>query len=441
MDLMGKITALAKRRGFIFPSSEIYGGLNGFWDFGPLGVRLKKNIEKEWWRTMVEERDDVYPLDSTIIHHPRVWQASGHALSFTDPLRECKKCHKRFRADKIKNDQCVECGGKLTTVKQFNLMFQTDVGPAKETANKAYLRPETCQGIFINFKNVLDTIQPKLPFGIAQIGKGFRNEITTGNFIFRDREFTMMELEYFVRPAEDEKWHEYWLKERMKFHISLGLKKKNLRFFEHPKASRAHYSKRTVDIEYHYPFSAKGGSDSDRGWSELEGIANRTDFDLKNHSQVSGADLSYQDETGEKFYPYVIEPSLGVERLFLALLAEGYQEEKTKGGIRVVLSLHPRLAPYQLAVFPLLANKPELVKAARKVYELLKPHLAVAWDDRGNIGKRYYSQDEIGTPFCVTIDFETLKDKTVTVRDRDTTKQDRLPIDKLLAYFQNKLAS
>lgn len=425
MNLMAKITALAKRRGFIFPSSEIYGGINGFWDYGPLGVRLKNNLQRAWWRAMVEERDDVYPLETTIIHHPQVWQASGHALSFTDPLQECQQCHQRFRADKIKNDQCDECGGKLTAVKQFNLMFSTQVGSAQETANKVYLRPETCQGIFINFKNVLDTVQPKLPFGISQIGKGFRNEITTGNFIFRDREFSMMELEYFVRPGEDEQWFEHWLKARMKFHLNLGLKKKNLRFYEHPQSSLAHYSKRTVDIEYHYPFN----------WSELEGIANRTDFDLKNHSRVSGVDLSYQDDQGKKFYPYVIEPSLGVERLFLALLSDAYHEEDK----RLVLRLSARLAPFQAAVFPLLANKPELAQAARKVYQLLQPHLAVAWDDRGNIGKRYYSQDEVGTPFCVTIDFQTLKDKTVTVRHRDTTQQDRLAIDKLRDYFQNKL--
>ena len=422
---MNKIVALVKRRGFVFPSSEIYGGLAGFWDYGPLGVRLKNNIQREWWRAMIEEREDIYPLDSTIIHHPKVWQASGHVLSFTDPLRECKKCHQRFRADKLKGNSCPDCEGKLADVKQFNLMFQTYVGPAKETANKAYLRPETCQGIFINFKNVLDTVQPKLPFGIAQIGKGFRNEITTGNFIFRDREFNMMELEYFVRPGEDEKWHDYWLEQRLKWHLSLGLKKKNLKFFEHPKKSLSHYSKRTVDIEYHYPF----------GWSELEGIANRTDFDLKNHSRVSGTDLSYKDSTGEKFYPYVIEPSLGVERMFLALLCDAYHEENK----RLVLRLQPRLSPFQAAVFPLLANKPKLVKTARKVYEILKSQLAVAWDERGNIGKRYYSQDEIGTPFCVTIDFETLKDKTVTVRDRDTMKQDRLAIDKLLGYINNKL--
>lgn len=429
MSLMEKIVSLCKRRGFVFPSSEIYGGIGGFWDFGPLGVILKNNIKKQWWRAMVEQRDDVYPIDSTIIHHPKVWQASGHTLSFTDPLRECKECHQRFRADKVKREKCPQCDGQLTEVKQFNLMFETYVGPAKETANRAYLRPETCQGIFINFVNVVNTVQPKLPFGIAQIGKGFRNEITIGNFIFRDREFEMMELEYFVRPGEDEKWFDYWLKERLNWYLSLGIKKKNLRFFEHPKKSLAHYSKRTVDIEYKYPF----------GWEELEGIASRTDFDLRNHSKFSGQDLSFQDEKGKRFYPYVVEPSLGVERMVLVVLCDAYREEKVKDEKRVVLKLHPQLAPVKIAVFPLLANKPKLVGIAQEIYKSLKPHFAVAWDDIGNIGKRYRRQDEIGTPFCVTCDFQTLEDRTVTVRDRDTMKQIRLALEKLVGYFQNKL--
>jgi len=428
-DLMEKIVSLCKRRGFVFPSSEIYGGIGGFWDLGPLGILMKNNIKKLWWKAMVEEKENIFGLDSTIIHHPKVWQASGHTLSFTDPLRECKSCHKRFRADKIKGDNCPECGGELTEVKQFNLMFETYVGPARQTANKAYLRPETCQGIFINFGNVVDCVRPKLPFGIAQIGKGFRNEITTGDFIFRDREFEMMELEFFVRSGEDEKWHEYWIKERLKWYQEIGIKREHLRLFEHPKTSLAHYSKRTVDIEYKFPF----------GWAELEGIANRTDFDLKNHSQFSGKDLRFQDENGEKFYPFVIEPSVGVERIILALLLETYCEKVSNKNTRVILSLNPKISPYKVAVFPLLANKPDLVKLARRIYEDLRKDFMVAWDERGNIGKRYFSQDEIGTPWCVTIDFQTLKDKTVTVRDRDTTKQVRLGIDKLQEFFENKL--
>ena len=430
-NVMEKIVSLCKRRGFVFPSSEIYGGIGGFWDFGPLGVELKHNIKNYWWQTMVRNRDEVYGLDSTIIHNPKVWQASGHTLSFTDPLRECKSCHKRFRADHVKNNQCPECSGKLAEVKQFNLMFETYVGPAKETANKAYLRPETCQGIFTNFSNVVDTVQPKLPFGIAQIGKGFRNEITTGNFIFRDREFEMMELEYFVKPGEDEKWFDYWLKERLKWYTDLGINKKKLRFFEHPKKSLAHYSKRTVDIEYQFPF----------GWAELEGIANRTDFDLKNHSKFSKKDLRFQDETGKKFYPFVVEPSLGVERIALVLLLDAYHEERDNKGVRVVLQLNPKISPYKIAVFPLLANKPDLVKKARLVFNKLRPVFHTAWDDIGNIGKRYRRQDEIGTFWSITCDFQTLEDKTVTIRDRDTMKQERLAIDKLTKYFENKLSS
>jgi len=425
-DLMEKIVSLCKRRGFVYPSSEIYGGIGGFWDVGPLGVELKKNIKDLWWKAMVYDRDDVYGLDSTIIHHPKVWEASGHATSFTDPLRECKSCHQRFREDKLKSDKCPECGGKLTEVRQFNLMFKTSVGPVEEGGQETYLRPETCQGIFINFGNVVDSCHPKIPFGIAQIGKGFRNEITTGDFIFRDREFEMMELEFFVKPQDDEKWFEYWKDQRMKWHQSLGIKKENLHFFEHPKEGLAHYSKRTIDIEYKFPF----------GWAELEGIANRTDFDLKNHSKFSGRDLSYQnEETGEKYYPYVIEPSVGVERVMLAMLLDSLKEEKE----RTILSLNPKLAPYKVAVFPLLANKPNLVKKARSVFDELKPVLHTAWDERGNIGKRYYAQDEIGTPWCITVDFQTLEDRTVTIRNRDTTKQIREKIDNLEGWFQNKL--
>lgn len=427
LNAMEKIVALAKRRGFIYPGSEIYGGLGGFWDTGPLGVLLKNNIKNSWWKAMVESRDDVYPLDSTIIHHPSVWKASGHAISFTDPLVECKNCHHRFRADKV-GKTCPDCGGEFTEVKQFNLMFETYVGPTRESGSKTWLRPETAQGIFINFANVLDSVHPKVPFGIAQIGKGFRNEVTHGDFVFRDREFEMMELEYFVAPGEDEKYFDWWVKERMKWHKDLGLSAKNLRLFEHPKAALAHYSKRTIDIEYRFPF----------GWAELEGVANRTDFDLKNHAKHAGRDLSFLDEkTGQKFYPFVVEPSLGVERMMLALLVEAYQEDKE----RLILKFKPKLAPYKVAVFPLLANKPDLIKKARSVFETLRPTLRVAWDERGNIGKRYYSQDEIGTPWAVTVDYQTLDDDTITIRDRDTTKQIRVKVKELIAWFDKRLAN
>jgi len=431
LNLMEKIVSLCKRRGFIFPGSEIYGGLGGFWDFGPLGVLLKNNIKNLWWQTMVIKRADVVGLDSTIIHAPKVWEASGHTISFTDPLRECKKCHLRFRADKLKDDECPECQGELTEVRQFNLMFKTFVGPVEDSGHKTYLRPETCQGIFINFANVLSSMHLKIPFGIAQIGKGFRNEITTGDFIFRDREFEMMELEYFVKPGADEKWHEYWLKERMNWHKNLGLKEENLRFYQHPKKSLAHYSKRTVDIEYNFPF----------GWAELEGIANRTDFDLKNHSKFSGKDLSYFDEKkNKKYYPYVIEPSVGVERIFLALLVDSYCEETDKNETRVILKLNPKLAPIKVAVFPLLANREELVKKAKEIYENLRGAMMTTWDDIGNIGKRYRRQDEIGTPWCLTVDYETLKDNTLTVRDRDTMKQERVKISEIEEWLGKRLS-
>ena len=435
-DAMEKIVALCKRRGFVYPGSEIYGGIGGFWDFGPLGVALKNNIKRLWWKAIVEDRGDVYGLDSTIIHHPKVWEASGHILSFTDPLVECKSCHRRFRADKV-GERCPDCDGRFTEVRQFNMMFKTQVGPVEDSSSTAYLRPETAQGIFINFANIVDSLHPKLPFGIAQIGKGFRNEITHGDFIFRDREFEMMELEFFVRPGEDDQWYAKWIEERMKWHESMGLSKKHLRLFEHPKHALSHYSKRTVDIEYDFPF----------GFSELEGIANRTDFDLKNHSKHSGRDLSFTDEGGKKFYPFVIEPSLGVERMLLAILCDAYYEDGDptdgSGQVRVVLKLKPQLAPYKVAVFPLVSNKEELVKKARSVYSLLSIDysLSTAWDDRGNIGKRYYSQDEIGTPWCVTVDYQTLEDDTVTIRDRDTTKQERVAVSGLKDLIDKRLAN
>lgn len=434
--LMEKIVALCKRRGFIFPGSEIYGGLNGTWDLGPVGVLLANNIKYEWWKSMVLDRDDMVGLDSAILHQPKVWEASGHIASFTDPLIECKVCHERFRADH--NDQITEhekahAKPSWTKVRPFNLMFKTYVGPIDNEKNKTYLRPETAQGIFINFQNVVDTTRVKFPFGIAQIGKGFRNEITTGNFLFRVREFEMMELEFFVKPGTDKKWHDYWKEQRLKWFISLAIRKENIKLQDLPKEEIAHYSKGTTEIWYNWPFTSIQGKP---GFGELEGIANRGDYDITQHAQYSGRDLSYFDEeTKERFTPYVIEPSVGVGRAMLAFLIDSYFED----GERVVLRLHPKLAPYKVAVFPLLTNKGELIKVARKIYEDLKRSFMVAWDDRGNIGKRYFSQDEIGTPWCVTVDFQTLEDKTVTVRDRDTTKQERVKIASLLTFFQGKL--
>lgn len=423
---LSTIVSLSKRRGFIFQSSEIYGGFGGFWDFGPLGVQLKNNLKNLWWQEMVGKNDNIYGLDSSIILNPKIWQASGHTgPGFADFLKECKVCHHRFRADDLKENKCPDCQGQLTEEKKFNTLVKTYIGPVEDTSTLSYLRGETCQGIYVNFANIIDTVRPKIPFGIAQIGKAFRNEITPGNFIFRSREFEMMELEFFIKPEEDSKWFSYWQEKRMDWLKGLDITKKKLRFYEHPKEKLAHYSKKTVDIEYEFPF----------GWAELEGIANRTDFDLKNHSKFSGKDLSFQDETGKKFYPYVIEPSIGVERLALTILLEAYREEKG----RVVLSLNPKIAPYKVAVFPLLANKPELIKLAKTIYQDLKTSLSVAWDERGNIGKRYYAQDEIGTPWCITVDFDSLKTDDVTVRDRDTTKQERVKISQLKDYFARKL--
>lgn len=437
-DLMNKIVALCKRRGFVFPSSEIYGGLANTWDFGPLGAMLKINIKNFWWKKIVQERKEVVSLDSAIILNPKTWQASGHLSSFSDPLVECKKCHTRFRFDYLKEGkygevkmkdgypQCPLCGGELTQEKKFNLMFKTYFGPTEETANITYLRPETAQGIFLNFKNILDTTRKKIPFGIAQIGKAFRNEITPSNFIFRTREFEQMELEYFVKPKEDKKWFDYWSKERLNWYLSLGIKKENLRVRPHKKNELAHYAKEAVDIEYYFPF----------GWSELEGIANRTDYDLKNHQQYSQKDLSYIDEeTKEKYLPYVIEPSAGVERTMLALLIDAYFEEKD----RLILKLNPKIAPFKAAVFPLVSNKKELVKLAEEIYDNLKSKFPTDFDNRGNIGKRYYSQDEIGTPYCITVDYQSLEDKTVTIRDRDTTKQIRIRISEIEEWLKEKI--
>jgi len=421
MDLMEKIVSLCKRRGFIYPGSEIYGGLTGFWDYGPLGTELKRNIKQEWWKSMVYEREDSVGLDAAIIMNPLVWEKSGHTKAFSDPLVECKLCHKRFRADEqeeIKNHEKDHQGkGEWTEPKKFNLLTEVYLG-ATEPKQKAYLRGEITQGVFVNFQNVVSSTRVKIPFGIAQIGKAFRNEITPGDFTFRSREFEQMELEYFIKPEEKEgeKMFAYWKEERINWYVNLGIRKEKLRFREHAADERAHYAKKAEDIEYESPF----------GWKEFEGIHHRGDFDLSNHG------LKYQDlETGEMYTPWVIETSGGVDRAALFFLIDAYREEEK----RVVLKLHPKLAPYKAAVFPLLANKPELTTKARLVFDMLRPVLRTAWDDRGNIGKRYFSQDEIGTPWCVTIDFQTLEDNTVTVRDRDTTKQERVKIDKLTEWF------
>ncbi len=430
-DKLEKIVSLAKRRGFVFPGSEIYGGLSGFYDYGYLGLELLFNIKQEWWKEIVKNRDDVTAVKSAIVMNPKAWEASGHISGFSDPLIECKKCHRRYRPEDLfkLEDQlkkgCETCGGKeFTEPRQFNLMFKTFVGPVEDSASVAYLRPETAAGIFVNFKNVVDSTRVKIPFGIAQIGKAFRNEINPKDFIFRTREFEQMEIEYFVKPQDADKHFKEWVNLRFKWYENLDLK--NIRKREQSKEERAHYSSATTDIEYKFPF----------GWKEIEGIANRTDFDLKTHSKYSGEDLSYADDLGEKFIPYVIEPSAGPERLMLAFLCEAYAEEKD----RVVLKLHPKLAPYKVAVFPLLANKPELVDKAKSIFKDLKmTSLNIAWDDRGNIGKRYYAQDEIGTPWCVTIDHQTLEDETVTVRDRDTTEQERVEVKELKDYFEERL--
>lgn len=423
-DKLEKVVSLCKRRGFVFQGSEIYGGLAGTWDFGPLGVALKSNIKNLWWKMFVEDREDMFGVDAAILMNPKAWEASGHVSGFSDPLVECKKCKRRFRADHLEDKKkCPECEGELGEVRQFNMMFSTQIGATETESTVTYLRPETAGGIFVNFKNVLDSMHPKLPFGIAQIGKAFRNEIAPRDFIFRVRELEQMEIEYFVKEAEWDAWFEHWREQVWKWVEAVGIDRTLVSELEVSSEDRAHYSKRTIDFEFEYPFGKK----------ELYGLAYRTDFDLQAHRQSSGVDLSYFDEsTGERFIPHVIEPSFGLDRTILAVLLSAYAEDEVGGEVRTYLKLSPQIAPVTVAVFPLLKNKPELVEKAREVYALLKKTTSrVVFDDNGNIGKRYRRQDEIGTPYCITIDFDTLLTGTVTLRDRDTATQERVAIAEL----------
>jgi glycyl-tRNA synthetase len=429
-NLTEQVVNLAKRRGFVFPSSEIYGGFRSTWDYGPLGVLLKRNVMEAWWRAMVQERDDIVGLDAAILMAPKVWEASGHLATFTDPLVDCRKCKERWRADQI-GDTCPNCGSHdLTEARPFHLMFKTHVGPVEDDGAVAYLRPETAQGIFVNFANVVQTSRKKPPFGIAQQGKSFRNEITPGNFIFRTREFEQMEMEFFVPPDQGQRWFEYWCAERMRWYQDLGIPAGKLRLRHHDKEELSHYSAGTADVEFLYPW----------GWGELEGIANRTDYDLTQHAKFSGERLEYFDQaTGERYVPYVIEPAAGVGRSMMAFLLAAYDEDEVNGEARTVLRLHPRLAPYKVAVLPL-SKKETLTPTAREVLHLLQPHFMTDYDETQSIGRRYRRQDEAGTPFCVTVDFETLDDRAVTIRDRDTLAQDRIPIDKVVDELRARLA-
>ncbi len=456
-DRLDEIVSLSKRRGIVYPSSEIYGGLRASWDYGPLGVEMKNNIKREWWRSMVQEREDIVGIDSSVILASEVWKASGHVTEFVDPLTECLSCHRRFRADHLieayegkhgrppgdglADITCPHCGtkGAFTEPRMFNGLLRTYLGATEDESGLAYLRPETAQGIFINFRNVLQTSRKKIPFGIGQIGKSFRNEITPGNFIFRTREFEQMEMEFFVKPGTDEEWHERWIEARLAWYAGLGLSRDNMRLYEHPAEKRSHYSKRTVDIEYRFGFA---GAE----WGELEGLANRTDFDLATHSRASGQDMSYLDpESGERFIPYVVEPAAGVDRCLLAFLLDAYTQDEApdaKGNMekRTVLRLDPRIAPVKVAVLPLSRN-PDLSPKARDVAAIVRKHWNADFDDASAIGRRYRRQDEIGTPYCVTIDFDTLGDQAVTVRERDSMKQERVGIDTLVPYLSERLAT
>jgi len=437
VDRMEQIVSLCKRRGFVFQSSEIYGGLGSCWDYGPYGVELKRNLKDFWWKAMTQKRDDVEGIDAAILMHPKVWETSGHVANFTDPMVDCKKCKARFRADQLETARCpekpskspLECGGELTEPRMFNLMFKTFMGPVEDSSAVVYMRPETAQGIYVNFLNVMGPSRQKVPFGIAQIGKAFRNEITPGNFIFRTREFEQMEMQFFIKPSDDDQWFDYWKAERMQFYYDLGVNKDKLRYHEHGKDELAHYAKKAYDIEYEFPF----------GWKELEGIHNRTDFDLSRHTEATGKDLSYFDEkTREKFIPYIIETSAGCDRTLLVLLVDAYTEEEVKGETRVVLKFSPKIAPVKVAVFPLV-NKDGMPEIAMKVFHELKEHFKAFYDTSGAVGRRYRRMDEIGTPYCVTIDGQTSQDETVTIRDRDTMEQTRVRIADLVPTIKAKI--
>jgi glycyl-tRNA synthetase len=439
-DLLDKIVSLSKRKGFVFQSSEIYGGINGCWDYGPLGVEMLNNLKKQWWQFMTF-RENIEGLDASIIMHPKVWEASGHVENFTDPMVDCKECKCRFRADQIEDQMCGNPGykgrkaskcqseGKFTEARQFNLMFKTYLGPVEDSNSIAYLRPETAQGIFVNFLNVQSASRQKIPFGIAQIGKAFRNEINTKNFLFRTREFEQMEMQFFVNPIEDVEWFNYWKQERINWYINLGIKKEKLQFHQHEPDKLAHYAKDAYDVEYEFPF----------GWGEIEGIHNRTDFDLSRHEQFSGKSLKYFDEvTKEKFTPFIIETSAGASRSFMAFLVDAYNEEEVKGETRVVLKLHPKLAPINCAVFPLV-NRDNMPEIAHAITDDLKKSFKVFYDESGAVGRRYRRQDEVGTPYCVTVDSQTLEDGSVTIRERDSMEQIRLPKENLNLYLKDKL--
>jgi len=438
-DLMDKIVSLCKRRGYVFPSSEIYGGLNSCWDYGPLGAELKRNLKNYWWDSMTNRREDIEGLDAAILMHPQVWHTSGHISEFNDPMVDCKTCKARFRADKLAEARCpkkpskspLECGGELTEPRQFNLMFKTFMGPVEDDTNVVYLRPETAQGIYVNFLNVKNSSRQKIPFGIAQIGKAFRNEITPGNFIFRTREFEQMEMQYFIHPSEDEKYFEYWRQERWKWYQSLGIDMDKMRWHKHGDDELAHYAKAAYDIEFEYPF----------GWQELEGIHNRTDFDLSRHMEATKKDLRYRDDRyQEKFIPYIIETSAGCDRTLLTLIVNGYDEVEVKGEKRVFLRLSPKIAPIKAAVFPLV-KKDGMPEFAEKVYHELKKHFKVFYDVSGAIGRRYARMDEAGCPYCITVDGQTLEDETMTLRDRDSMEQKRMKVDEIITFLTKQITA